>query len=143
MVGGDASAMPPLTVEEVGRWYDQLVSEPYGWSIEYEGRLVGTARLNRLDLTARSAWYAIGLYDPSVWGRGLGTEATQLVLTFAFQRVRLQDIFLRVLDYNHRAIAAYKKSGFVVERVERDSVMVAGKRHSDLVMRASAHQSQI
>jgi RimJ/RimL family protein N-acetyltransferase len=142
MVGGDPDAMSPLTVDEVGRWYDQTVSEPYCWSIEHEGRFIGTARLHRLDPAARSAWYAIGLYDPSAWGCGLGTEATILVLSFAFQQLHLRDVFLRVLEYNHRAIAAYRKAGFLAERLERDSLAVGDERYSDVVMRASSLHGQ-
>jgi RimJ/RimL family protein N-acetyltransferase len=132
MVGGDPSELPPLTVEEVDRWYERIASEPYSWIIERDGRCVGTARLHALDPATHSAWYAIGIFDVRFWNQGLGTETTLLVLKFAFDQLRLYHIFLRVLEYNHRAIAVYKKCGFAVERVEQDSVTVGDQSHSDL-----------
>jgi RimJ/RimL family protein N-acetyltransferase len=48
---------------------------------------------------------------------------------------------VRVLEYNHRAIAAYTKCGFVVERVERDSLIIGDERHSDAIMRVSTRES--
>jgi len=138
MVGGDPTELPPLTVEEVNGWYERLVLDPYSWSIEYDGRCIGTARLHDFDLASRAAWYAIGIFDAGVWNRGLGTEATRLILNFAFDQLRLRDVFLRVLDYNQRAIAAYKKCGFVVERVERNLLTTGDERRSDFIMRITA-----
>jgi len=142
MVGGDPSELSPLTVGEVDRWYERTASEPYSWIIERDGRCVGTARLHGLDAATHSAWYAIGIFDVRFWNQGLGTEATLLVLKFAFAQLQLHQVFLRVLEYNQRAIAVYKKCGFAVQRVEQESVTVGDQRHSDLIMCISAREGQ-
>lgn len=134
MMGGDYLHMPPLTPEEVDGWFDRMAAEPYCWAIDAECHCVGTARLRGIDPAHRSARYAIGIFNPAAWGLGIGTEATRLVLSFGFESLALHRIDLRVLAYNERAIAAYKKCGFAVEGVERDSALVAGEWHDDVIM---------
>jgi RimJ/RimL family protein N-acetyltransferase len=63
---------------------------------------------------------AIAIFDRNSVGRVLGSEAISLVLGHAFDTLRLHRIGIRVLSYNHRAIRAYEKCGFVLEaRSER------------------------
>jgi RimJ/RimL family protein N-acetyltransferase len=134
MVGGDSRTLPPLTLDEVDRWYLETLETPFAWILEYQGRCIGGARLHSLDETNRRARYAIGICDPGAWGLGLGTEATRLVLGFAFDMVHLHRVDLRVLEFNHRAIACYLKCGFVQEGVEREGAWIAGEWQSDVMM---------
>ncbi len=134
MVGGDHRYVAELTVEEADRWYSGVVRCPLGWVIEAEGRCVGHARLHHLDEENRRARYAIGIFDPRAWGRGLGTEATRLVLGYAFDNLLLHRVDLRVLAYNQRAIACYEKCGFVHEGIEREGALIAGEWQSDWMM---------
>ena len=134
MMGGDYRGMPPLTPEEVDAWFDKMAAEPYCWAIDTEDRCVGTARLHSLDPGHRRSRYAIGIFNPAAWGIGIGTEATRLVLSFGFESLALHRIDLRVLSFNERAIASYKKCGFAIEGVERESALVAGEWHSDVIM---------
>jgi|SRR5579862_5030800 len=140
LVGGDPRTCPPLTAEEVEQWYARLCSEPLQWVIEAEGRCIGTACLHQLDLESRRARYAIGIFDASKWDRGLGTEATLLVLGYAFEVLRLHRVDLRVLAFNHRAIACYKRCGFVNEGVEREGARIGGEWHSDVMMSILEHE---
>lgn len=102
--------------------------------MEVEGRCIGNARLTILSEHVRNARYAIGFFDPTAWGHGYGTEATRPVLRHAFDRMGLHRVDLVVLEYNHRAIACYRKCGFVQEGIARDSALVAGEWHSDVTM---------
>ncbi len=95
--------------------------------------MVGQARLTINDMDNR-ARYAVGLFDPSVWGKGLGTEITKMVLHFAFDELALHRVDLRVLEYNHRAIKCYEKCGFVIEGKEREGALIEGKNETDLIM---------
>jgi len=120
MVGGNPATMPPLIQEEVEMWYRQVAGDPLHWIIALEERCIGTARLHNLDRQNRRARYAIGIFDPACWGQGYGTEATRLVLRYAFEELKLHRVDLRVLEFNHRAIACYEKCGFVREGIERE-----------------------
>jgi RimJ/RimL family protein N-acetyltransferase len=134
MVGGNPRDCPPLTQSEVEQWYTRLCQEPLQWVIEHDGRCIGEARLHSLDQNNRSARYAIGIFDPVHWSRGLGTEATRLVLQFAFEELKLHRVDLRVLAFNKRAIACYEKCGFVREGVVREGVLIDGDWQSDVLM---------
>jgi RimJ/RimL family protein N-acetyltransferase len=134
MVGGDPADCPPLTMPEVEQWYQQHCHSPLHWVIEAEGGCIGVARLLSLDRANRRARYAIGIFSPKFRERGYGAEATHLVLRCAFEELGFHRIELRVLAFNHRAIACYKKCGFVEEGLERDSALIGGEWHSDVLM---------
>lgn len=140
MYGGDYRNTAPLTPEEVGRWYERLHSDPLSWAIEADARCIGHCRLHSLDKDNRSARYAIGIFYRDYWGKGYGTEATRLVLRHAFEQLKIHRVDLRVLSYNERAIAAFRKCGFVEEGRERDSVLVAGEWHTDVRMSILEHE---
>jgi RimJ/RimL family protein N-acetyltransferase len=53
------------------------------------------------------------------WGKGLGKEAVRLLLSFGFDSRGLHRIWLRVAEYNHRAIRLYRSCGFVEEGKSR------------------------
>ncbi|MCW3096396.1 MAG: acetyltransferase, family [Chthonomonadaceae bacterium] len=134
MVGGDPRTLPSLNAAEVEAWYGRVVQEPYHWIIEAEGRCIGTARLHAIDPENRRAKYAIGIFAPELRGRGLGTEATRLVLAYAFDVLSLHRVELRVLAFNARAIACYERCGFVREGVEREGAWIGGQWQSDVLM---------
>lgn len=134
MVGGDWRTCPPLSVGEVDRWYDEVEDDPLRWMIELDGRCVGGARLHSLDEENRRARYAIGLFSPEHRGRGVGTEATRMVLCYAFDMLKLHRVDLRVLEFNERAIACYEQCGFVREGIEREGAFIAEEWHSDVLM---------
>jgi RimJ/RimL family protein N-acetyltransferase len=132
----DAQAAGPRDIppEAFENWFAELATDPNRWVIEAEGTCVGQARLHSLDQHNRRARFAIGLFAPELLGRGLGTEATRLVLRHAFETLRLHRVDLRVLQSNGRAIRCYEKCGFVREGLERDSVLVDGAWDSDVIM---------
>ena len=134
MVGGDEQQDGLMSQAEAEQWLQDRVSQPFTWIIEWQGRAIGHARLHQLDQANRRARYAIGIFDPTAWGLGLGTEATLLVLGFAFKELHLHRVDLCVLAYNQRAIRAYLKAGFVQEGIEREGAWIAGQWESDIWM---------
>lgn len=104
------------------------------WVIEAEGDLVGVTRLHALRESDRKAHFVIGMFAPSLMGRGLGTEATRLVLDYAFGSMNLHRVDLRVLAFNDGAIASYRKCGFVQEGRERQSCWLDGQWYDDIIM---------
>lgn len=137
MVGGAGPEPGPLTRADVDRWYDALVAEPHAWIVELEGRCVGVARLHHVDRSTGTARYAIGLFRPEHRGRGVGQEATRLVLDHAFGSLGLARIELRVLDFNLQALACYRRCGF--EEVAREPVQLGETSAVDVVMAVQAH----
>jgi RimJ/RimL family protein N-acetyltransferase len=133
MYGGDTRDLKPFTLQDALDWYQQLSSAPIAWVIEHDAKGVGIARLT-VNAADRRARYAIGMFDITCIGVGLGTEATRLVLDYAFGAMSLHRVDLRVLEYNKRAIACYEKCGFVREGVEREGAIVEGIWETDVMM---------
>jgi RimJ/RimL family protein N-acetyltransferase len=115
-------------------WYENVCILPHCWIIEWQGRAIGNTFLHELDEVNRRTRFSIGIFAPACWGQGLGTEATRLVLGYAFDILQLHRVELRVLAYNQRAIRAYEKAGFVYEGIEREGAWIAGRWESDLCM---------
>lgn len=131
--GGNTQQKFTKTIEKSRQFIEGIERNPTEWCVEVEGRMVGQARLTINEMDNRER-YAVGLFDPSVWGKGLGTEITKMVLHFAFDELALHRVDLRVLEYNHRAIKCYEKCGFVIEGKEREGALIEGKYETDLIM---------
>ncbi len=78
------------------------------------GQWAGEVVLNEYDATSESANFRIALRGPAWFGRGLGSEATALLIEHGLRVVGLRTITLGVLARNPRARRAYEKAGFVV-----------------------------
>lgn len=136
MYGHDAESQAELTQAQAEATYHDLVSsgDRYLWAIEVGGAYIGTAFLHSLEESERRAGYAIGIQASRYLGRGFGTEATRLVLVYAFESLELHWVAVRVLDFNQRAIACYRRCGFVEEGRERECVLLDGAWHDDVIM---------
>lgn len=134
MFGVHPDDVAPLTRAGAEDWVKSRMATPNLWVIEYQRRLVGDAFFHTVNLQDRRASLALGILDPDLLGQGIGTRTLHLLLGHAFGAGQLHRIALRVIDYNHRAIAAYKKVGFVVEGRERKSAWVGTAWHDDVIM---------
>lgn len=140
--GGDPEDLPPFGKEDARAWVQRNLDHPLCWAVEVEGRLLGEVRLDGLDLHDRRARLAIGLYDVSQLGKGLGREAIRLILTHAFGPLGLHRVDLRVLAFNERAIRCYRACGFVEEGRERESARVGEAWCDDIIMGVLAQDFQ-
>jgi len=85
------------------------------------GDCVGEAVLNQWDPGNQSCNFRIQI-GPAGQNRGLGTEATKLIVGYGFEQFGLHRISLEVYAFNPRARRAYEKAGFRVEGVLRESL---------------------
>ena len=134
MFGADPTQVPKITRAHAEKWLHAQEVEPLAWVIEYKRRMIGALRLHSLDYHDRRASLAIGILDPKLLGKGLGSRAMRLVSAHAFDTLGLHRLTLRVVAYNERAIAAYRKVGFVQEGREREAALVGDAWHDDVIM---------
>lgn len=80
-----------------------------------------------IDREAKKAEFGIFIGEEEWLGRGIGEEAAKLILDYGFEELGLHKIKLRVLADNKRAIASYRKAGFVEEGCFRDELLLDGK----------------
>lgn len=114
-----------FSMDELERWYDSRrdQTDRIDWAIvEREtGGWAGEVVLNDLDVHNRSCGFRILLQGPRFYGRGLGTQATQMAVAHAFA-VGLHRIELEVYDFNPRARRVYEKVGFIHEGTKREAL---------------------
>jgi RimJ/RimL family protein N-acetyltransferase len=92
---------------------------------------VGTAGLLSIAHANGTAEFAIIIGERR--GRGLGTEATRLVLDFAFHVLQLRNVLLETLEWNIAGLTAYERAGFRRVGVRRGAVISRG-RPTDIVI---------
>jgi RimJ/RimL family protein N-acetyltransferase len=141
MVGAIGSTPGRLTQADAERWYEDVGREKLGWVIELEGRCVGAARLHSLDESLKQAHLAVGLFAPQHRGMGLGTEAVRLVLSHAFDTLELSVVRARVLAFNSRALACYRRCGF--REVAREPLSLDGEAAEDVLMEIRASEMRV
>jgi len=88
---------------------------------------IGQVSLVRIDWVGRMATYYIGIADKTHWGRGYGSEATRLMVDYAFDTLNLNRIQLHVSSENKRAIKVYEKIGFKQEGTLREAMYHKGR----------------
>lgn len=99
---------------------------------------VGTALLVRVNHHAGAAEFGITIGDRR--NQGLGTEATRLVLDWAFTVMGLHNVMLVTFSWNLPAIRAYTKAGFQEIGRRRGAVVTMGQRYDQVLMDAVAEE---
>ena len=134
MLGADISNLPALTEEQAKAWVENIAAHPAAWVIEFEGRAIGEILIDNFVEADARAGLIVGILDPEALGKGLGTEAIKAVAEFAFDTLGLHKLSTRVLAFNTRAIRAYERVGFVREGLERESALIGGVWHDDVIV---------
>jgi RimJ/RimL family protein N-acetyltransferase len=134
----------PMRDDEITRFFQIRALGPDSLTMAIHehatGRLIGTCAFSQLDGDNGSALFHITIGEKDTWGRGYGTEATQLMLDHAFGTLGLHRIALAVFEFNERAIRAYEKSGFVIEGRARESIWRDGRWWDEISMSVLASE---
>ncbi|MFH9858376.1 GNAT family N-acetyltransferase [Streptomyces sp. NPDC017202] len=113
-----------LTLERLRSWYATRSAQPDRLDLAVTdratGELVGEVVLHEYDAHTRTCTFRT-LIGPRGRGRGLGTEATRLIVGHGFGHLGLHRIQLELYGDNARARRVYEKVGFVVEGVRREA----------------------
>jgi RimJ/RimL family protein N-acetyltransferase len=99
-----------------------------------DDKVIGFIGLDGIDWIARDCWVGIAIGERSYWGKGYGTDAMNLILSFAFRQLNLNRVSLSVFEYNPRGIRSYEKCGFSHEGRIRGFIHREGKRWDLLFM---------
>jgi RimJ/RimL family protein N-acetyltransferase len=105
-----------------------------GIFLQEDAQLIGFFELSGFDWTAHNAWVAIGIGERALWGQGLGREAMQLGLGYAFEVLNLWRVNLSVHAYNQRAYRSYLHCGFQEEGRGRQVLLRFGQRWDMIYM---------
>ena len=127
----------PLDEGAFGEWFAALSKDPsrvmFALRLNLDMRLIGYVGLSRIAPVERMAEVGILIGQEGDRNLGYGQEAMALIRDYAWSELNLQRLSLNVFSDNLNAIAAYQKSGFEIEGVQRRAVYVEG-RFKDLVL---------
>ncbi|HEX9065878.1 MAG TPA: GNAT family protein [Streptosporangiaceae bacterium] len=120
-----------FTLEKLEDWYATRAEHDDRLDLSIieraTGEWAGEVVLNELSQANESCGFRILLQGPRFYGRGLGTEATRLVVDYAFTVAGVHRIELEVYDFNPRARHVYEKVGFTHEGTKRDALRWDGE----------------
>lgn len=97
--------------------------------IDKNDNYLGTISLKNISLKNKNAEYAIVLRKNYI-GKGVAKDATNIILSKAFEEYGLNKVYLNVLEDNQRAIKFYENVGFKYEGIARDHFVRNGEFYS-------------
>lgn len=128
----------PVTREDALREYDAKLGSrtdiEFGVHDRDADAFVGVTGLHSVNAVAMSCEFRILLGERSVWKKGFGTETCQLLVSYAFEILNMNRVWLGVNASNVGAHRSYKKSGFIAEGVLREEVYRNGRYHDVIRM---------
>jgi len=122
-----AAAWEPLIKGERPQWIGFAVYELPGF------RPVGVANVRDFVNPEGTAELGLTIGEPDARGKGYGTEATRLVLDYAFTVLGVHNVWLDTAASNVAAIRAYARAGFK-EIGRRRQARRRGDRREDVVL---------
>jgi [ribosomal protein S5]-alanine N-acetyltransferase len=121
----------PTTAQDLERFHNEVTGSKSQVILAIihtqSGRHIGNVKLGPIHWVYRSATFGILIGDKKFWGKGIGVEATRLMVEYGFYRLNLHRIDLGVYAEHESAVHAYERVGFKVEGRLREDVFQGGE----------------
>ena len=119
----------PLCVARTEKWFEKALvnSTRRDFIVEVDSKAVGTIGLLGISLIHKTAEFYIAIGEKDYWGKGIGKEATSLLIDWAFINLNLHRIWGTYLSENQAMLKMTQKLGFSYEGRARKARFVAGK----------------
>ena len=139
------AAPQPMTLESETAWYERVTASEARMFTIYERsswRPIGNTDLRDIDHRNRSAGFGILIGESAERGKGYGTEATKLILDYAFTALGLHNVLLSVFEFNLAGRRAYEKAGFKEIGRRRQCRWLNGRLWDEIYMDCLADEFQ-
>jgi RimJ/RimL family protein N-acetyltransferase len=124
-----------ITVESEKGFLSSLSQNHNYGIIDFESeQLIGSIGLMNIDHIHQTAEIGIFIGNKDYWGKGFGSEALSLLISYAYQTLNLHNIMLKVFSINTRAIKCYEKIGFKKIGVIREAINKDKQKHDIILM---------
>lgn len=128
----------PNTIEALQEEYDKLIKSKndvvFAIIDKKTDTHIGNVGLYTINWISRSGELRIIIGEKKYWGKGYGTEATKLVLEYAFDKLNLNKVWLGVNVEHVAAVRCYENAGFVKEGILREEIYRNGKYYDAVRM---------
>jgi RimJ/RimL family protein N-acetyltransferase len=128
----------PSTRNELEKFYERATGSPDQIILAIidneTDQHIGNAKIGPISWVHRKAALGILVGEKQLWRRGIGTEATRLMVEYGFFRLNLRRIELGVYAENEAAVRCYERVGFQVEGTSRKALFHEGEYKDHLCM---------
>lgn len=125
-------------IPELKRYIQKQLDDPNSFFVgifdKKNNKHIGNIKLEPIDWKNKKAVFGILIGNKDYWGKGIGTEATKLIVDYAFKDMNLNEIELGVISENKAAIKVYEKVGFKVIDIKKNAVNHDGVLFDDVIM---------
>ncbi len=136
------SGRTPNTKEAMENYFHQVIRNTKNVALavvdKETDQHIGNVKLGPINWVHRCAEFGILVGEKEYWGKGFGTEATLLLLGYAFQRLNLHKVVLGVCADHAGAIRAYERVGFREEGRLREALFIDGIYRDKVIMGVTA-----
>ena len=126
------------TLDEEVAWFEGLTRNPATRTFTIytlpDYQPIGSINLHQINHRHRKANLGIMIGEPDMRGRGLGTEAVELIVDYAFHALDLHSVWLTTYEFNKRARRAYLRAGFREVGRRRECRFHAGRFWDEIHM---------
>ena len=122
----------PITIEMEKEWYEVNLNSknnnflPFTVVDKASGNTIGYFSLNNINWISRNAFVSGAIGERSNVGKGMGNEAVELLLDYAFGSLNLHKICAYVKE-DHPAMKTWLKSNAVIEGKLKEHYFEAGE----------------
>lgn len=120
---GEIMGLMPSSYKSQVDWFAKATGDPtryiFAICLNGTGEHIGNVAVTHIDSIHRHGLFSIFIHDEKHRRSGNGTEATRLLLDFAFGRLNLNKVHLKMSDEYVEARAMYESLGFT-----RDGVLI-------------------
>jgi RimJ/RimL family protein N-acetyltransferase len=128
----------PMARADAEAWLAEIRRDParlwFAVVARERDRVIGETGLLRMFHEWRAADMTVILAERASWGKGLGTEAANLLIDHAFGALSLHRLAVGVMSANARAIRFWESLGFQREGIQRDGCFCGGRFHDFIMM---------
>ena len=131
-----------ITVEGEREYLAKNDSDSINYAIvdKENDQLIGSISLMHINSIHRTAELGIFIGDEDHLSKGYGSDAIKLILDYGFNQLNLNNIMLKVIGFNKRALRAYEKCGFTSFGVWKESHYVEGQYHDIVFMNITKNE---
>lgn len=121
----------PLSLEEIKKqWFPDYKDDKNIWfEIWYKENQIpiGMVGLFKINYIYQTAEIGIFIGETKYWGKGIGTEAVNMILDYAFNTLNFRKILGGVNTTNTQSLKMFKKVGFIEEGHLKDMEFINGE----------------
>ena len=88
---------------------------------------IGDAGIFDIDWFNRKAYLGLMIGEPEYWNQSIGTEATHLLVEYAFNELNLNKLHAIIFSPNKGSIRCAEKNGFILEATLKDDIFIDGE----------------